>query len=139
MSNNIATKSRRLLINIGKVLPFVICFVICMAYCENLFSLMTNKIGMINNVAYVNTPINFYIAEHIFEYDWLVVGVALIISFAIEACLWNRLSLCYAAVQLWLKSYLDFELEPTTIYIICIINMAISGYLTWKGIKRLLI
>lgn len=35
-------------------------------------------------------------------------------------------------------SYFDFELEQTTIYIICIINIAVSFYLTYKGIKILL-
>lgn len=134
---NIANKARKSLIRFGKLLPFALCFLICCCYIEILYSLTTQNYLHFSDCTIINTPINFYIAEHIFEYDWLVVGVALIISFAVEACLWNRLSICYAAVQLWLKSYIDFELEPTTIYIICIINIAISGYLTLQGIKRL--
>jgi hypothetical protein len=44
----------------------------------------------------------------------------------------------YLGINLWEKSYLDFELEPTTIYIICIINILVAGWLTYKGIKILL-
>jgi len=36
------------------------------------------------------------------------------------------------------KSYLDFELEPTYIYIICLANIIVAGYLTVKGIRILL-
>ena len=35
--------------------------------------------------------------------------------------------------------FLTVELEPTTIYIICIANILVAGYLTYKGIKILLI
>ena len=34
--------------------------------------------------------------------------------------------------------FLTVELEPTTIYIICIANILVAGYLTYKGIKILL-
>ena len=34
--------------------------------------------------------------------------------------------------------FLTVELEPTTIYIICIANIIVAGYLTYKGIKILL-
>lgn len=133
---SIAHKARKLLIQFGKQLPFVLCFLICCCYIEMLYSLATQNYLHFSDCTIINTPINFYIAGHIFEYDWLIVGVALVISFAIEACLWNRLSVLYAALQLWLKSYLDFELEPTTIYIICTINIVITSFLCYKGVKQ---
>ena len=34
--------------------------------------------------------------------------------------------------------FLTVELEPTTIYIICIANILVAGYLTYKCIKILL-
>ena len=41
-------------------------------------------------------------------------------------------------VHLTEKSYFDFELEPTTIYIICLANIIVAGYITYKGIKILI-
>lgn len=38
-------------------------------------------------------------------------------------------------INLLEKSYFDFELEPTYIYAICIANIIVAGYLTYKGIK----
>jgi len=135
---SIAHKARKALIQFGKQIPFVLCFLICCCYIENLYSLVTQNYLYFGDCTIINTPINFYIAKNIFEYDWLIVWMALIISFAVEACMWNRLSIFYAAIQLWLKSYLDFELEPTMIYIICITNIVITSFLFYKGVKQLM-
>lgn len=59
-------------------------------------------------------------------------------SIAIEACKWNILATFYAFAHIAQKFYLDFELEPTTIYIICFANIIVAAYLSYKGIKILL-
>jgi hypothetical protein len=64
--------------------------------------------------------------------------VLCIISIAIETCIYNKLACGYLGVNLAEKSYFDFELEPTTIYIICLENILVAGYLTFKRIKTLL-
>lgn len=133
---NIANKARRLLIRFGKVLPFILCAIVCLQYLESIYALWQNNYKYFIDYTILNTPISFYIAN-VFEYDILVVIVTFIISAATETCIYNKISVLYLALQLWLKSYLDFELEPTTIYIISITNVAISGYLTFKGIQRI--
>lgn len=67
-----------------------------------------------------------------------MLAVLVIISFAVETCLYNKLACLYLLVNLVEKSYFDFEIEPTTIYIICVLNILVAGFLTWKGIKILL-
>jgi hypothetical protein len=62
----------------------------------------------------------------------------LTMSIAIEACKWNLWTTFYVFAHIAEKYYFDFELEPTTIYIICIANIIIAGYLTYKGIRILL-
>jgi hypothetical protein len=62
----------------------------------------------------------------------------LTMSIAIEACKWNLWTTFYDFFHIAEKSYFDFELEPTTIYIICLANIIVAGYLTYKGIKILL-
>jgi hypothetical protein len=64
--------------------------------------------------------------------------VMCIISIAIETCIYNKLACVYLGVNLAEKSYFDFELEPTTIYIICLANILVAGYLTCEGIRILI-
>lgn len=123
-------KVRRLLIRIGKVLPFVVCFLICINYAESLFSLTTKRFIIYDGITLLYTPISFFIG-HYFEYNVQMLVVLVIISFAVETCLYNKLACLYLFVNLIEKSYFDFELEPATIYIICAVNIIVSGYLTF--------
>lgn len=134
---NFANSARRVLIRFGKAQPFILCFVVCIAYMEVLFALSCDLYLHFYDCVIVDTPINFFIAS-IVEYDWFVVIVSLMISLAIEVCKWNLYATFFLIAHLLEKSYFDFELEPTTIYIICLANILVAGYLTYKGIKILL-
>jgi hypothetical protein len=61
----------------------------------------------------------------------------LTMSIAIEPCKWNLWTTFYDFFHIAEKSYFDFELEPTTIYIICLANIIVAVYLTYKGIAIL--
>lgn len=133
---NIANSARRLLIRFGKSQPFILCFIVCVAYIETTCSLLRGNFLYFNDCAIVNTPLSFYIAN-IFEYDWFVVVTSLITSLAIEVCKWNLYTTAFLVTNLLARYYFDFELEPTTIYLICLANIVVSGYLTYKGIRIL--
>ena len=130
-------KARVWLIRLGKVLPFVICFIVMLSYSETVFNLATNDLNSWCGIVIPSKPISWFISGY-FEYNIQMLVVLCIISIAIETCYWNKLSCFYLGINLLEKSYFDFELEPTTIYIICIINIAVSLCLTFKGIKILL-
>ena len=123
------TKFRRLLIRIGKVLPFIICLLVCVNYTESLFSLATNGLIEWNGTTILHTPISFFIGQY-FEYNVQMLVVLVIISCAVETCLFNKLACLYLCINLLEKSYFDFELEPTIIYIICLANILVASYLT---------
>ena len=128
---------RRLLIQVGKVLPFAVCFLVVINFTETVFALATNDFLMYDGIVIPNTRISFFIG-HYFEYNIQMLVVLCIISVAIETCIYNKLACLYLGINLLEKSYFDFELEPTTIYIICLANIIVAGYLTVKGIKILL-
>ena len=129
---------RRLLINFGKVLPFILCFVLLVSYIECCVSLYIEDFMIYKDSITLNTPISFWLADK-FEYDYLTLFAMTILSYAVETCLWNKIGILYLAFQLAFKNYIaNFELEPTTIYIICLANILVAGYLTVKGIKILL-
>lgn len=125
---------RRLLIQVGKVLPFIVCFLVCFNYAESLFAVVTKDYMLYDDVVILNTRISFFIGSY-FEYNIQMLAVLAIISVAIETCIYNKLACIYLGINLFEKSCLDFELEPTYIYIICIANIIASGYLILKGIK----
>ena len=130
-------KIRRLLIHIGKVLPFVVCFLMCINYSETAFALATSDYLVYDGVVIPNTVFSFLVGQY-FEYNLQMLSVLVIISIAIETCIYNKLACGYLGVNLMEKSYFDFELEPTAIYIICLANIIVAGYLTHKGIKILI-
>ena len=126
-------KARIWLIQLGKVLPFIVCFVVSISYVESIISLANNHIVAYDNYVILHKPITFFIAQY-FEYNLQMLVVLVILSIAIQTCIYNKLACGYLGVNLAEKSYFDFELEPTTIYIICLANIIVAGYLTYKGI-----
>ena len=130
-------KARIWLIRFGKVLPFVVCFIVMLSYSETIFNLATNDLNCWGGIVIPNKPISWLIGQY-FEYNLQTLAVLVIISIAIETCIYNKLACGYLGANLAEKSYFDFELEPTTIYIICLANIIITGYLTYKGIRILL-
>lgn len=128
--------ARKTLIRIGKMLPFVVCFLVCINYIESMCGVLFENYIQYGNINILNTRLSFFIGQY-FEYNIQMLFVLVVLSIAISTCVYNKLACAYLGFNLLEKSYLDFELEPTTIYTICITNIAISGYLTWKGIKRL--
>ena len=138
MNSNFANNARRLLIKFGKVLPFIVCFIILIAYIENIYSLYTKDFLCYENCFTLNTPITFWIATKM-QYDLLVLVVITIISYATETCCWNKLAILYLFIQLVEKSYFStIELYPEYIYLICIINIIISAFFVWKGLRILI-
>ena len=129
-------KARRFLIEIGKVLPFVVCFLLLLHYSECCISLLFENYLVYDNCIILNMPISFFIGKY-FEYNLQMLAVLCVISVAIETCIYNKLACAYLGINLLEKSYFDFEFEPTAIYIICLANIIVAGYLTIKGITRL--
>ena len=124
---------RRLLIQTGKVLPFAVCFLVVINFTETAFALATNDFLVYDGIVVPNTRISFFIG-HYFEYNLQMLFVLVILSIAISTCFYNKLACAYLGINLAEKSYFNFELEPTYIYIICLANILVAGYLTVKGV-----
>ena len=129
-------RARIWLIRLGKVLPFVVCFIVMLSYSETIFNLATNDLNNWCGIVIPSKPISWFISGY-FEYNLQMLVVLVILSIAIQTCVYNKLACGYLGVNLAEKSYFDFELEPTTIYIICLANIIVAGYLTYMGISIL--
>ena len=130
-------KARIWLIRLGKVLPFVICFIVMLSYSETAFNLATNDLFSWCGIVIPSKPISWFISGY-FEYNLQMLVVLCIVSIAIETCIYNKLACGYLGINLAEKSYFDFELYPEYIYAICIVNILICGFFCYKGIKILI-
>lgn len=126
---------RVLLIRLGKMLPFLITFLVFISYAESLYALATNSLAEFDGEVVLYKPISWFIASH-FEYNIYVVGLLCIISIAIETCIWNKLALVYLLFQLLEKELLLMvALEVWQSYVVIVMNMLLSLFLTFKGLK----
>ena len=124
---------RKALIRLGKIIPFVLCFIVCVSYIEDVYALYTNSYIEFADGVYLYKPISWAIGNQL-EYNISHLAVLCVLSIAISTCLYNKLACCYLCINLAEKSYFNFELEQTYIYIICLANIVVAGYLTVKGI-----
>lgn len=134
---NFIYRTRVVLINMGKLLPFVMCAIIALSYTETIVALVTNDFVEWNGYIIPNKRISWVVGIY-FEYDFVTLAVFVIMSIAIETCIYNKLACLYLGVNLLEKSYFDFELEPSMIYAICIANIIVCVFFVYKGFKTLL-
>ena len=126
---------RVLLIRLGKILPFLITFLVFISYTESFYAIATNSLAEFDGEVVLYKPISWFIASH-FEYNIYVVGLLGIISIAIETCIWNKLALVYLLFQLLEKELLLMvALEVWQSYVVIVMNMLLSLFLTFKGLK----
>lgn len=131
-------RARIFLIELGKMLPFVVCFIVLISYTEDLFALTVDNYVVYDGSLVLNKPISWWIGQY-FEYNLITVVILLTISVAIQTCVWNKLDILYLAIQLIEKQYFDtIELYPEYIYAICLANIVASGFLVYKGILVLI-
>ena len=132
---NIVYRTRVILVNMGKMLPFVLCGIILVSYSETMFSLATSDFVEWGGYIIPNTPISWFVGNY-FEYDLVTLFALLIMSISVQTCFWNKLSLLYLFLQLKEKEYLSsIELYQEYIYAICIANILICAFFCYKGIN----
>lgn len=105
---------------------------------ESVYALLNENYMALDDCVVLDKPISRYIGEW-FVYGWYTIAIATIFSLAFETCWYNRACIAYACINALERDYfLTIELEPTYIYIICLANIIVAGWLTYKGIKILL-
>lgn len=129
--------ARRILIRIGKSLPFLFAFLVFVNYTENVYAITLGKYADFGGNLVYDTPLSYAIASYI-EYDCALVILAGIISLAIEACIWNLLCGVYLLFNLLEKSFfLTHDFSPEVYLYVSVVNMLIAGFLCFQGGKIL--
>ena len=134
---SVAHRTRIALIRIGKTLPFIVCSIVFVSYLENIISLINENYIIYDGYAILNKPISYFIGSY-FEYNALFLSFLIVVSFAIETCIYNKLAIFYLAINLYEKSFFTNHIYENNIYyIVAIINSLICAFFCYKGIKIL--
>lgn len=132
---NYIHRTRIFLIRFAKVFPFILASIVCLSYMESIFALHYERYTLLDGFFVLDKPISHFIGN-IFVYEWYTTVAAATLSVAFETCWHNKACIVYLCINAWERDYfLSFELEPNYIYTICIINIAITSYLVFKGAK----
>ena len=130
--------ARRGIIWIGKYAPFVIVAIVTLSNIEALYSLLTEQYAEYNGEIVFYKPISWFIGDYFkLSIAWIV--ALFVMSFGVEACVWNRACIAFLTVVLWQKDFfLEHTINETYFSVVLIINSTIGTLLVIKGIKIML-
>lgn len=129
------TLFRKLLIRFGKIIPFVLAFILLAGYVETIYSIITNNtiVDTEENIIY-NIPISFFIADIVYI-DWLDVLLVWILCVALELCKYSFRCAYLITLNMpfrWLVAHISM---PDGIVVGFYVFMALAGlYCVYGGI-----
>lgn len=134
-----ATLFRKLLIRLGKIIPFVLSFILLVGYIEKIYSIITNNtiVDAEENIIY-NMPISFFIADIVYI-DWLDVLLVWILCVALELCKYSFRCAYLITLNLpfrWLVEHV--YIESGIIVGIASFMALLGSYCVYGGFKVLL-
>ena len=135
------TLFRKLLIRLGKTIPFVLAFILIVGYVETIYSIITNNtiIDAEENIIY-NMPISFFLADIVYI-DWLDVLLVWILCFALELCKYSFRCAYLITINLPFRWLVEHYKISDNIIVTCSFIMTLLSLLCLYGgikvIKRL--
>jgi hypothetical protein len=133
------TLFRKILIRSGKVIPFILAFVVVVGYIESTYALITDNYEMYSDGDVVLfTPISNYIGNIVYI-DWFDVLLLYVLAVALEFCWRNMLAVHYLLLNLAVRTLVEHVYIESGIIIGLASFMALCGlYCVYGGIKILL-
>lgn len=129
---------RRLLIRMGKAIPFVFAFIVAFGYCETIYALANgNMIIDIDGDYIYNIPITFFIGNIVYI-DWFDVLLLYILAVALEFCKYNMRAVHFLLLNLLVRTLVEHVYIDESIIIALASFMALAGlYCVYGGFKIL--
>lgn len=127
---------RRILIRLGKVIPFILAFCVLIGHVENIYSVAVGRIMEDEyGFEYYYCPLSEFIS-HIVTIDFFDVFLLYILAVALELCWRNILSIHYLTLSLALRIALETIFMPEWVVILLCTLMALLGLIcVYLGIK----
>ena len=132
-ANGITMSARRGIIWIGKYAPFVIVAIVTLSNIEALYSLLAEQYAEYNGEIVYYKPISWFIGDY-FKLSIAWIFALFVLSFGVEACVWNRACIAFLAVVLWQKDFfLEHTIDEIYFAVVLIVNSMIGVLLVVKG------
>ena len=102
------TLFRKLLIRVGKVIPFVFAFIVVISHIESIFAILNDDIILDLEGYYTyNVPISNYIGNIVYI-DWFDVLLLYVLAVALEFCWRNMLAVHYLLLNLAVRTLVEY-------------------------------
>lgn len=129
---------RKLLIRIGKVIPFVLAFIVLVGYVENVYSVLTDRICIDEyGMAFYYCPFSTWISNLVYI-DWFDVLLVWILCFALELCKYSFRCAYYLLLNLFVRASQEYFYLDNGIVVWLASFMALAGlYCVCGGFKMI--
>lgn len=133
------TLFRKILIRSGKVIPFILAFVVMIGYIESTYALITDNYEMYaDGDVVLFTPISNYIGNIVYI-DWFDVLLLYVLAVALEFCWRNMLAVHYLLLYLAVRTLVEhFHIDWWVVVGIASFMALFGSYCVYGGIKILL-
>jgi len=133
------TLFRKLLIRVGKVIPFVFAFIVVVSHIESVYAILNDDIILdLEGYYSYNVPISNYIGNIVYI-DWFDVLLLYVLAVALEFCWRNMLAVHYLLLNLAVRTLVEYFYIESGIVVGLASFMALAGfYCVYGGIKILL-
>lgn len=132
------TLFRKLLIRVGKVIPFVFAFIVVISHIESIFAILNDDIILDFEGYYTyNIPISNYIGNIVYI-DWFDVLLLYVLAVALEFCWRNMLAVHYLLLNLAVRTLVEYFYIESGIVVGIASFMALAGlYCVYGGFKMI--
>lgn len=132
------TLFRKLLIRIGKVIPFVFAFVVAFGYCETLYAVANGYMILDIDGDYIyNIPITFFLGNIVYI-DWFDVFLLYVLAVALEFCKYNMRAVHYLLLNLAVRTLVEHFYLDWWVVVSLASFMALLGlYCVYGGFKMI--
>jgi hypothetical protein len=133
--NNMVTLFRKILIRIGKIIPFVLAFIVVVGYIESTHAVYNELYEMCDDGSVIlYTPISNYIGNIVYI-DWFDVLLLYVLAVGLEFCWRNMLAVHYLLLNLAVRTLVEHFYIESSIVVGIASFMALCGlYCVYGGI-----
>lgn len=129
------TLFRKILIRSGKIIPFVLAFIVVVGYIESTYAVYNELYEMCDDGSVIlYTPISNYIGNIVYI-DWFDVLLLYVLAVALEFCWRNMLAVHYLLLNLAVRTLVEHFYIESGIVVGIASFMALAGlYCVYGGI-----
>lgn len=129
---------RKILIRVGKVIPFVLAFIVAIGYVESAYAIYYELYEMCDDGSVIlYTPISNYIGNIVYI-DWFDVFLLYVLAVALEYCKYNLRAVHFLLLNLLIRTLVEHVWLDGGIVVGIASFMALAGlYCVYGGFKML--